>query len=254
MKFRYLSLISCVFLACFFAVAHSFAQEVTPAQRAQFEGVIKDYLLKNPEIVRDAMLELDRKEKDAENQARLKITADKNSLLYTSANAIVVGNPKGDVTLVEFFDYNCPYCRNSAKDLLQLVKTDKNLGYILINYAVLSEASILAAKVALAFSMQKVELYASFHQKLFERKGVIGGDHAIYVATNLGADKVRLIKDADSDMVTKALIASAKLGENLGFVATPSYIIGNTGVQGYASLVDKKRFVGNMRACEKAVC
>ncbi len=165
-----------------------------------------------------------------------------------------LGNSQADVTLIEFFDYNCPYCRNSAKDLLQLVKTDKNLGYILINYAVLSEASILAAKVALAFSMQKVELYASFHQKLFERKGVIGGDHAIYVATNLGADKVRLIKDADSDMVTKALIASAKLGENLGFVATPSYIIGNTGVQGYASLVDKKRFVGNMRACEKAVC
>ena len=167
---------------------------------------------------------------------------------------IRLGNSQADVTLIEFFDYNCPYCRNSARDFLQLVKTDKDLGYILINYAVLSEASILAAKVALAFSMQKAELYASFHQRLFERKGVIGGDHAIDVAANLGADKVRLIKDADSDTVTKALIASAKLGENLGFIATPSYIIGNTGVQGYASLADKKRFISNMRACEKTVC
>jgi protein-disulfide isomerase len=171
---------------------------------------------------------------------------------------VLLGNLQADVIIIEFFDYNCPYCRNSAKDLFQLIKADKNLGYVLINYAVLSEASIQAAKVALAFTMQKfgqkTSPYASFHQKLFERKGVIGSDHAIDVAINLGADKARLIKDADSDAVTKALIASAKLGENLGFIATPSYIVGNTGVQGYASLVEKKRFVSNMRVCEKTVC
>jgi protein-disulfide isomerase len=167
---------------------------------------------------------------------------------------MLLGNAQADVTLIEFFDYNCPYCRNSARDLFQLIRQDKNLGYMLINYAVLSEPSIQAAKVALAFSMQKANLYASFHQKLFERKGVIGSDHAIDVAINLGANKARLIKDADSDAVTKALIASAKLGENLGFIATPSYIVGNTGVQGYASLVEKKRFVSNMRVCEKTVC
>jgi protein-disulfide isomerase len=171
---------------------------------------------------------------------------------------VQLGNLQADVIILEFFDYNCPYCRNSAKDLFQLIKADKNLGYVLINYAVLSEASIQAAKVAQAFSMQKLGqkagAYASFHQKLFERKGVIGSDHAIDVAINLGADKARLLRDADSDVVTKALIASAKLGENLGFVATPSYIVGNTGVQGYASLVEKKRFVSNMRACEKTVC
>ena len=166
---------------------------------------------------------------------------------------IRLGSLQPDVTLIEFFDYNCPYCKNSALDLFQLIRGDNSLGYILINYAVLSEASIVAAKVALAFSMQKSASYASFHQKLFERKGVIGADHAIDVAVNLGADKTRLIKDADSDMVTKALIASAKLGENLGFIATPSYIIGNTG-QGYASLTEKKQFISNMRKCEKTVC
>lgn len=167
---------------------------------------------------------------------------------------IRLGSLQADVVLIEFFDYNCPYCRNSAKDLFQLLAKDKNLCYVLINYAVLSEPSIQAAKVALAFSMQKAGFYAGFHQKLFERKGVIGVDHAIDVAVNLGADKTRLIKDADSDAVTKALIAFAKLGENLGFIATPSYIIGNTGVQGYASLSEKKRFVSNMRVCEKTVC
>ncbi len=167
---------------------------------------------------------------------------------------VLLGSDNPDVTLIEFFDYNCPYCRNSANDMFQLLASDKNLGYMLINYAVLSEASILASKIALAFSMQKASAYANFHQKLFERKGVIGADHAIDVAVNLGADKVKLIKDADSDAVTKALIASAKLGENLGFIATPSYIIGNTGVQGYANVSEKRVFVKNMRKCEKTVC
>ncbi len=167
---------------------------------------------------------------------------------------VLLGNNQPDVTLVEFFDYNCSYCRNSAKDMFGLLASDKNLGYMLINYAVLSEASILASKIALAFSMQKAGLYAHFHKKLFERKGVIGADHAIDVAVNLGADKTNLIKNADSDAVTKALIASAKLGESLGFQATPSYIIGNTGVQGYANLAEKRAFINSMRKCEKTVC
>lgn len=173
----------------------------------------------------------------------------------TNLNGLIrLGSNQADVTIIEFFDYNCPYCRNSAKDLNQLLRADKTLGYILINYAVLSEASILAAKIALAFSMQKASLYANFHQKLFERKGIIGADHALDVAINLGVDKALLIKDANSDNVTKALIATSKLGENLGFIATPSYIVGNTGVQGYASLTEKKRFIKNMRVCEKTVC
>ncbi|MBY0611336.1 MAG: DsbA family protein [Beijerinckiaceae bacterium] len=167
---------------------------------------------------------------------------------------VVLGPRGGDVTLVEFFDYNCPYCRVSAPEIRPLLAADKALNYVLVNYAVLSEASILASKVALAFSMQKAARYLDFHERLFARKGQLGADVAIDTALALGADRARLLADADSDRVTQALVASAKLGENLGFVATPSYIIGNDGFQGYLDAAAKRRAITNMRACEKTSC
>ncbi len=167
---------------------------------------------------------------------------------------ITLGSRQGDVTLVEFFDYNCPYCRVSAPEIRPLLAADKNLTYVLVNYAVLSEASILASKVALAFSMQKGARYLEFHEKIFERKGRLGGEVAVDIALSLGAERERLLNDANSDQVTNALIASAKLGENLGLIATPSYIIGNEGFQGYMNGVAKRIAIANMRACEKTVC
>ncbi len=167
---------------------------------------------------------------------------------------VSLGSAQPDVTLIEFFDYNCPYCRNSSREIAPLLKVDKNLRYVLVNYAVLSEASILASKVALAFSMQMGSRYLSFHQKLFEHKGMIGADQSIDVAIALGANKARLLKDADSDAVTQALIGSAKLGENLGLIATPSYILGNEALQGYVSLAEKTEVIKNMRVCEKLAC
>ena len=167
---------------------------------------------------------------------------------------VTLGARNGDVTLIEFFDYNCPYCRVSAPEIRPLLAADKALAYVLVNYAVLSEASILASKVALAFTMQKAGRYLEFHERLFARKGQLGADVAIDTALALGADRALLLKDADSDAVTKSLIASAKLGENLGLVATPSYIIGNEGFQGYLDVAAKRRVIASMRACEKTSC
>ena len=167
---------------------------------------------------------------------------------------VSLGAKAGDVTLIEFFDYNCPYCRVSAPEIRPLLTSDKALTYVLINYAVLSEASILASKVALAFSMQKAARYLDFHERLFARKGQLGAEIAVDTAVSLGADKSKLLLDADSDRVTQALIAAAKLGENLGLRATPSYIIGNEGFQGYINVPAKKIAIANMRACEKTSC
>lgn len=255
MKFRYLSLISCVFLACFFAVAHSFAQEVTPAQRAQFEGVIKDYLLKNPEIVRDAMLELDRKEKDAENQARLKITADKNSLLYTSANAIVVGNPKGDVTLVEFFDYNCGYCKKAVPDMQKLLENDKNIRVVLRDLPILSAGSIEAAKVALAVKNQLTpEKFWDFHVKLMLTRGAIGEAQALAVAKDASVDMERLAKEIKAPKITESLEENSKISDSLNITGTPTYVLGSEVMVGAADYADLRSRVDSLRKCGKSTC
>ena len=184
----------------------------------------------------------------------LKLPAELVSDVFRLNGRIRLGAASSDVTLIEFFDYNCPYCRVSAPEIRPLLAGDKALSYVLINYAVLSEASVLASKVALAFSMQKAGRYLEFHERLFARKGQLGAEVAIDTALSLGANKAKLIEDADSDAVTKALVASAKLGENLGLRATPSYIIGNEGFEGYVNVAAKKFAIANMRACEKSIC
>ena len=167
---------------------------------------------------------------------------------------IALGSRQPDVTLIEFFDYNCPHCRDSAPEIRPLIASDKTLRYVLINYAVLSEASVLASKIALAFSMQQAPRYLDFHERLFRRKGLLGAAIAIDTAVALGADKAKLIIDADSDQVTQALIASSRLGSSLGLNATPSYIVGNEGFQGYLNAAAKRVVISNMRACEKTSC
>ena len=130
------------------------AQEFSADQKKQVETLLHDYIMKHPEIVQEALVELDRRQKDAENEARLKITANSDSKLYRSANHVVIGNPKGDVTLVEFFDYNCGYCKKGLPDVQKLVDTDKNLRVILKDLPILSPGSVEASKVAVALKNQ----------------------------------------------------------------------------------------------------
>lgn len=167
---------------------------------------------------------------------------------------VSVGNPAGDVHLIEFFDYNCAYCKRAAKDIRQLLAGDKNLRITLINYAVLGIPSIGATRVALAFSRQKADKYLAFHEALIGRRGTIGPDHAIEIALKFGVDRKRLVEDADSDPVTEAMKAASKLGESLGFQATPSYLLGRDGFAGFLDLAAKKAAIAAFRQCERATC
>jgi protein-disulfide isomerase len=255
MKFRFLSLLLSSFLFLGFSLVPLKAQELTPAQRTQFEGVIKDYLMKNPEIVREAMLELDRKEKDAENQARLKITADKNSPLYTSANNVVVGNPKGDVTLVEFFDYNCGYCKKAVPDLQKLMENDKNIRIILRDMPILSAGSIEAAKVALALRSQLTpEKFWEFHSKLMVTRGSIGEAQALAAARDAGADIDKLTKDMKAPKIATILEENTKMSDSLNITGTPTYVLGSEVMIGAADYNELKSRVDSLRKCGKSTC
>ncbi len=255
MKIRFLYLLCSVFVICFCGSISSAAQDLSPGQRAQFESVIKDYLMKNPEIVRDAMLELDRKEKDAENQSRLKITADKNSPLYTSANNVVVGNPKGDVTLVEFFDYNCGYCKKAVPDMQKLIENDKNVRIILRDMPILSAGSLEASKVALAVKAQFTpEKFWDFHTKLMLTRGAIAEAQALAVAKDAGADMDKLSKDLKAANITMILEENSKMSDALNITGTPTYVLGSDIMIGAADYADLKMRVESIRKCGKSTC
>jgi protein-disulfide isomerase len=168
---------------------------------------------------------------------------------------VVLGNRQGDATLYEFFDYNCGFCKQSAQEVRPLVAGDARLRYVLVNYAVLGEASIEASRVALAASMQPIKGgYLALHERLFQLRGRVDAARSVAVALELGADRTKLVRDADSNRVTDALTQAAKLGDSLGLIATPSFIAGREGVVGYLDLPQKRKALANLRKCEAMGC
>lgn len=172
----------------------------------------------------------------------------------TLQGKVTLGKPDADIRLVEFFDYNCPYCKSSARHIRPLLKANGDLSITLVNYAVLGIPSIGATRVALAFSMQRPAQYLAFHEQLLARRGTVGPDHAIEIALKLGAKRAKLLEDADSDPVTAAMRGAATLGNTLGMAATPSYLIGRDAHAGFLDMAQKQAAIEAFRQCERAVC
>ncbi|MGC2126266.1 MAG: thioredoxin domain-containing protein, partial [Methylovirgula sp.] len=176
-----------------------FADEFSVSQKSEIETIIKSYIMKNPELLRDAINELEARDKAAETEARDKLIKDPQSPLYTSPYQAIVGNPDGKVTLVEFFDYNCGYCKKMLPDIARLMKDEPDLRVILRDYPILSDASVDAAQVAAAVRNQfKGEKFWEFHQKLLGSHGPVGKDQALAVAQALGADMGKIDKDMNA--------------------------------------------------------
>ena len=225
----------------------------TEAQKNELRELVKDFLIRNPEVIQEAMLELERRQKETERQARLRITQDKTSPLYTARHNVAFGNPNGDVTIVEFFDYNCGFCKRALGDLQKMVAEDKNLRVITKDFPVLGQGSVEAATVALAAKQQlSVEKLWSFHQKLLGGRGQIGRQQALDAAKEAGADMARLQRDMESPAVRAAIEENVQIADLLGLTGTPSYVIGDEIVVGAVGFADLKARVDNVRNCGKA--
>ena len=133
------------------------AQGVSPDQRKEIEAIIKDYLVKNPEVLQEAYIELEKRQAAAEAAKHQNAVKDHAEALFNSKRQVVLGNPKGDVTMVEFFDYNCGYCKRALSDMVELMKGDSKLRVVLKEFPVLGEASVEAARVSVAARMQDTD-------------------------------------------------------------------------------------------------
>jgi protein-disulfide isomerase len=150
----------------------------------------------------------------------------------------VLGNPQGKVTMVEFFDYNCAFCKRALADMLDLLKTDTDLKFVLKEFPVLGPGSVEAAHVAVAARMQDPsgKKYMEFHQKLLGGRGPADKMRALAVAKDVGFDMTRLEKDMNSDEVKATIEENMKLADALGVSGTPSYVVGDEVVVGAVGL------------------
>jgi protein-disulfide isomerase len=214
------------------------AQTFSDDQRQQVEGIVKDYLLKHPEVLQEAMSALDKKQQEADAAKASASIKDNNATLFNSPHQVVLGNPQGNVQIVEFFDYNCGYCKRALPDMLTLLKSDSNIRFVLKEFPVLGEGSVEAAHVAVAARMQDPagKKYIDFHQKLLGGRGPADKARALAVAKEVGFDMPRLEKDMSSDEVKTTIDEDMKLADTLGVNGTPSYVIGNELVVGAVGL------------------
>jgi protein-disulfide isomerase len=231
------------------------AAEFGAPQRTEIEKIVREYLISHPEVLQEAMAELEKRQGEAEAAKHQAAVADNAKTLFSSPNQVVLGNPNGNVTMVEFFDYNCGYCKRAMTDMLTLMQNDPNLKVVLKEFPVLGPGSVEAAKVATAVRMQDKtgKKYLEFHQKLLGGRGQADHARAIAVAREVGVDMTRLAKDVESAETRASLQESFKLAEALGLNGTPSYVVGKDVVIGAVGLTALKEKINTAR-CGQAAC
>jgi protein-disulfide isomerase len=231
------------------------AQSFSDGQRGEIQTIIRSYLVAHPEVLEEAMAELNKRQAAAEAEKHEASVAQNSDAIFNSPRGVVLGNKDGDVTFVEFFDYNCGYCKRAMADMLDLLKNDPKLKVVLKEFPVLSEGSVEAAKVAVAVRMQDPtgKKYLDFHQKLLGGRGPADKARALAAAKDAGLDVARIEKDLASPEVKSTIEENFKLAEDMGLNGTPSYVIGKQIVVGAVGLDGLKEKIG-MARCGKATC
>jgi protein-disulfide isomerase len=220
------------------------------AERAQVEAVIKDYLInKHPEVLVDAMQELQRRDQaSAENKTKQAISGAKDKI-FNDPNTPVLGNPKGNVTVVEFYDYQCGYCKMSQNAMERLLKDDKNLRVVYKDFPILGPLSVTASKAS--FASIKQGKFQKFHDALMDKKDHLNEDTLYQTAKEVGLDVDQLKKDMADASIQKQIDDNLKLGNDTGVRGTPMFIINNEVYPGALDYDQLKKAIDNARAANK---
>ena len=222
---------------------------IPPELRRAFEGVVRDYLLKNPAVIREAMQVLQARE-EAEKQAAASLAMKQyRSELLQNANSPVGGNPKGDITIVEFFDYNCGYCKRVVPTVAAVLRNDPNVRVVYKEFAILGPQSVVAARAALAAKRQGK--YHAFHVALMSAERADENSVAA-TAHALGLDYAQLVKDMGDPAIEEQLERNYRLATAIGINGTPAFVIGDRLVPGAVDEAAMMEIIATERAKMKA--
>lgn len=214
--------------------------------RDEFDQRVRAYILENPEVLVEAMQRLEarqRKAETSESEAALKARADE---VFRDAASPVGGNPEGDVTLVEFFDYNCPYCRRVAPVMLEAEAADPQLRIVYKEFPILGPNSTFAAKAALAAHRQG--RYVAFHKALMQANGTADAERVLSVAAEVGLDVERLKADMEAPAIEEAIERNLDLAQTLRITGTPGFVVGKQFLRGATDLKTLQAYIEQARS------
>lgn len=220
--------------------------EFTNSQRQEMESIVKDYLLRNPEILLEMSQSLEQKQKRAEDEQRKDALVSNADQIFRDKSDYVVGNPKGNVTMVEFFDYNCPWCKKSFPEVMALLEADKQLKVVLKEFPILGPDSEYAAKAAIAAGKQGK--YLQMHKALYLHEGRVTPDTVdeLAVAEGLNMDQLKI--DMNGPKTLEIIDRNRSLAQSLAINGTPAFVIDDKLSPGYLPKEELARMIKEVRA------
>ncbi|MCW5733590.1 MAG: DsbA family protein [Enhydrobacter sp.] len=224
----------------------SLAAEPAPAgDRTALGKSIREYLIANPEVLVEAMQELERKQDSQRDTAAQKAIQQNRTALMSDPDSPVVGNPNGDVTIVEFSDYQCPYCKRAHTTVKSVLAADSKVKLVFKDLPILGEPSRIAALAALAARAQGKHI--DLHDALMESGGKLDRDRIMQIAASVGLDVARLQKDMEDPKLKEIIDRNMALASALGVRGTPAFVIGNQFVPGAVDAETLKRLISDAR-------
>lgn len=209
------------------------ADEFTGAQKNELDEIIRSYILENPEVIVEAMQVLEQRQQQAQRTADADLVARFSGRLLDDGFSFVGGNPDGDVTVVEFLDYRCGYCKQAHDGVQALVASDSNIRYVVKEFPILGPDSTYAARAAMASLAQGPELYAAFNDAMMRHQGELGARAVMGIAESVGIDGDQLQAEMDSPQIAERIRATYGLAREMGINGTPAFVIGDEIVRGY---------------------
>jgi len=222
--------------------------ELTDAERAQFRAEVRAYLLSNPEVIMEAVELLQQREAEATAQADESLVADNADEIFNDGYSFAGGNPDGDITVVEFMDYRCGYCKRAFEEVEKLVGGDGNIRFIVKEFPILGEQSVLASRYAVATKqVAGMDSYKEIHDALMSLNGDVTLPALRRLAETFDLDSAAIEAQMDSPEVTAEITKTRELAQKLKITGTPTFVVGDELLRGYLPYDAMKDIVAEKR-------
>lgn len=221
---------------------------MTDAERAAFNQAVRDYLVANPDVLVESYATLQRQEQAAQADREAKVLAAYHDVIFNDPNSWVGGNPDGDITVVEFIDYRCGYCRKAWQEVDELVNADGNIRFVLKEYPILGEQSLISSRFAIAVKLiHGDDAYRQAHDGLLTLRADATPETLARLAGDMGLDPAPILAKMDSEEVNAIISANHALADKLEINGTPTFVVGDQLVRGYVPLEGMQQIVAEER-------
>ncbi len=222
---------------------------MTDAERDAFQAEIKQYLLDNPEVLMEAMDVLQERQDKAAADVEQQVLSQNQGVIFNDPNSWVGGNPDGDVTVVEFMDYRCGYCRKAYDEVADLIKSDGNIRFVVKEFPILGEDSVASSRFAIAMRLlHGDDAYAAVHDELIALRGTPDAETLSRLAVKMGFDPKPLLDKMGDGQVTAIIAANHDIAQQLNITGTPTFVIDTSLLRGYLPEEDMRQIVAEARA------